>query len=194
MRTFGEQRGGPSWITALVIFVILIALMQLMSRSTPQSQSLGEQFAASPPAADAGQIPVPPIPTDLIGLARTTTARLLGGRAGQPLSNADQNEALRVEIESLEPQEGQLRVRGHVTNISPQPLDLSLDVFKFVDETGTTYASTGSPSTTLPPDQRVPLDITLPLSNPRLLQLRVTQPELTPLELTLINTAPTPAP
>jgi hypothetical protein len=194
MRTFGEQRGGPSWITALVIFLILIALMQLVGRGGPQSRALGEQFAASPPAADAGQIPLPPIPTDLVGLARTTTARLLGGQPGQPLNNVDQNESLRVEIDALEPQDGQLRVRGHVTNIGAEPLDLSLDVFKFVDETNTTYASSGSPSTTLPPSQRVPLDITLPLANPRLLQLRVTQPGLTPLELTLINTAPPPAP
>lgn len=193
MRTFGDQRG-PSWITAVLIFMILIALVQLFGRSGPQSRALGEHFAASPPAADAGQIPLPPIPTDLIGLARTTTARLLGGQPGQPLTTVDQNESLRVEIESLAPQEGQLRVRGYVTNIGAEPLDLSLDVFKFVDETGTTYASTGSPSTTLPPHQRVPLDIMLPLANPRLLQLRVTQPGLTPLELTLINTAPTPAP
>jgi hypothetical protein len=133
---------------------------------------------------------MPPVPTDLAGLARSAASRLFAGESGRALENAAQNESLRVEIEALEPQDGQLRVRGGVANIGDSPLDVSLDAFQFIDETGTTYASDGSTPATLQPGQRVPLDIMLPIGPPRLLQLRVTQPGLAPIDMTLINAEP----
>jgi hypothetical protein len=193
MRAFGSDGRGPSWFIAVLAFVVLIAIMQMVTRNT-QQRPLDQHFAASRPAPDAGQIPFPAIPTNIAGLARTTTARLLGGQAVTPLNTADQNESLRVEINTVQQEGEQLRLDGSVTNIGRTPVDVSLDAFRFIDEHQTVYASSGSPATTLQPGQQAPLNLTLPLLNPHQLQLEVSQPGLTPLRLVLINTPPTPTP
>ena len=74
------------------------------------------------------------------------------------------------------------------------PVAISLDSFKFIDASGVSYASSGSPSTTLEPRQQAPLDITLPIKNPTLLRLEVAPSGQAMFELLLINTAPTPTP
>ncbi|WP_026370397.1 hypothetical protein [Kallotenue papyrolyticum] len=189
-----DQRGQPSWRTALLIFLALIVVIQVMSHRTGSETALQRHFAANSPAPGTGQITLPAVPTALLERARTTVERLLGGASGQALTPVGQNQALRVEITALEPQDGHLRVRGTVTNISAAPLELSLDAFKFSDERGTTYASHGSPSTALPPHQPVPLDITLPVDHPRFLRLQITSPGLDTIDMVLINAAPTPTP
>lgn len=178
----------------MLIFLALIVVIQVMSRQTGSESALQRHFAASSPAPGTGQLPLPAVPTALLERARTAVAQLVGGQAGQPLTTAGHNQALRVEITALEPQDGHLRVRGTVTNISPAPLQLSLDAFKFSDEHGTTYASNGSPATALPPQQPVPLDITLPVDQPRFLRLQITYPGLETIDMVLINAAPTPTP
>ena len=46
MRAYGNQRNtGPTWITAAVIFILLIALVQLFGSSN-QSRPLAQEFAA----------------------------------------------------------------------------------------------------------------------------------------------------
>ncbi|HEY0601934.1 MAG TPA: hypothetical protein VGD58_03440 [Herpetosiphonaceae bacterium] len=194
MRVQGNQQTHVgSWITALLIFLAIIVVIQFVERRSPaQEQLLQQQFAASPPAADAGQIEIPPIPTNMIALARTTTARLFSGQAGAPLNTVAENETLRVEIASIKSEGENLKLSGTITNIGGAPVTVSLDAFKFIDASGTVYASSGGPTTTLEPGQNAPLDITLPLANPTVLKLEVEQPNQSPIELQLVNTPPTP--
>lgn len=196
MRVQGNQQNHlGSWITALLIFLGIIVVMQMIERRGPaQEQLLQQQFAASPPAADAGQIELPPIPTNMVALARTTTARLFSGQAGAPLNTVAQNETLRVEIASIKSEGENLKLSGTITNISRAPVTVSLDAFKFIDASGTVYASSGGPTTTLEPEQQAPLDITLPIANPTALKLEVEQPNQSKIELQLVNTPPTPTP
>jgi hypothetical protein len=193
MRAFGNKpQRWPPWITATLIFLVLIAVIQIVGRTQPQR--LQQTFGAAPPDANAGQIPLPPVPTDLVGLARTATARMRAGLAGAPLTRQAQNESIRVQIDSITPEGESLRLAGGVTNISSAPVAISLDSFKFIDSSGTSYASSGSPATTLEPQQQAPLDITLPIKDPTLLKLEVAPTGQAMFELTLINTAPTPTP
>lgn len=194
MRVQGNQQNHlGSWITALLIFLAIIVVIQLVERRSPaQDQLLQQQFAASPPPADAGRIEIPPLPTDMVALARTTTARLFSGQAGAPLNTVTENEALRVEIASIKSEGETLKLGGTITNIGRAPATVSLDAFKFIDASGTVYASSGGPTTTLEPGQSAPLDITLPIANPTLLTLKVEQPDQSPIELQLVNTPPTP--
>ncbi|HEX6289222.1 MAG TPA: hypothetical protein VFZ66_08530 [Herpetosiphonaceae bacterium] len=196
MRVYGNpQNRWANWLTAILIFVFLVALIQIIERRGPaQERLLQQQFAASPPPADAGTIPLPPIPTDMVALARTTTARLLGGQAGAPLNSVAQNETLRVRVDSVKAEGETLRMTGTATNIGTAPAQVSLDAFKFIDASGTVYASSGGPSTTLEPGQQAPLDITLPIANPTVLKLEVEQPDQGKIELQLLNTPPTPTP
>lgn len=196
MRVQGNQENHVgSWITALLIFLGIIVAIQVIERRSPaQEQLLQQQFAASPPPADAGQIELPPIPTDMVALARTTTARLFSGQSGAPLNTVAQNETLRVEIASIKSEGENLKLSGTITNISRAPVTVSLDAFKFIDASGTVYASSGGPTTTLEPGQQAPLDITLPIANPTALKLEVEQPNQSKIELQLVNTPPTPTP
>lgn len=196
MRVQGNQENHlGNWIIALLIFLGIVVVMQMIERRSPaQEQLLQQQFAASPPAADAGQIQLPPIPTNMIALARTTTARLLNGQAGAPLNSVAQNETLRVEIANIQGEGGNLRLSGTITNIGRAPTTVSLDAFKFTDASGTVYASSGGPTTTLEPGQNAPLDLTLPIADRTALKLEVEQPDQSKIELQLVNTPPTPTP
>lgn len=189
MRAYGNQgpRTSPILI-AIVIFVVLLVIMRVMGGQ--QADVLRQTFAAAPPAANAGEITLPPVPTGIANLARTATARILGGQATAPLSQRGENGALRVAIETIQPEANELRVLGSVTNISSAPVDVSLDAFKFIDETSTVYAITGSPAATIQPGQTAPLDIKLPINNPRQLKLSVEQPGQPPIEIVLLNAAP----
>lgn len=193
MRAFGNTSNRwPPWLTAILIFLVLIAVIQIVGRTQPGQ--LQQTFAAGPPDANAGQIPLPPVPTDLVGLARTAAARLSAGQAGTPLTRVGQNESIRVQIDSITPQGENLRLAGNVANIGSAPVAVSLDWFKFIDASGTTYASSGSPATTLEPRQQAPLDITLPIKDPTQLRLDVEPPDQPKFELALINSPATPAP
>lgn len=193
MRAFGDApKRWPPWVTATLIFVVLIALVQIVGRTQPQQ--LQQTFAAGPPDPDAGQITLPPVPTGLVELARTAAARISAGQAGTPLTQAGQNETLQVRIDSITPEGENLRLAGSVTNIGSAPIAISLDSFKFVDGGGTSYASSGSPATTLEPRQQAPLDITLPINNPAQLTLNVEPPGQGSFELVLINNVDAPTP
>lgn len=193
MRAFGDApKRWPPWVTATLIFVVLIAIVQIVGRTQPQQ--LQQTFAAAPPDANAGEIPLPPVPTDLVGLARTAAARISAGQAGTPLTQVGRNETLEVRIDSIQPEGENLRLAGSVTNIGSAPVSISLDSFKFVDGSGTSYASSGSPASTLEPRQQAPLDITLPINNPQQLTLQVEPPGQGSFELVLINNVDAPTP
>jgi hypothetical protein len=191
MRLEGRPGQGPSWIVAVLAFLLLLVVIQLVQG--PSQPALSEQFAARPGAGDIN-VELPPVPTSLAALAQTTTARILGGQASAPLTGEGQNEVLRVRIDQISPEADTIRLQGTVTNISAAPLDISLDAFRFTDATNTVYSSSGSPATTLQPNQAAPIDITLPIANPTQLKLDITQPDTTPFTIVLLNTPATPAP
>jgi|GEM_PF-6091296 len=188
MRAYGGSNSQwPSWLIALLIFGLLIGVVQLVGQPAPPQQSpLQQKFAATPAAGIS--LTLPTVPADLVALARTQTARLLGGETGEPLTRVAQNKVLRVRIVGLAPEGDQLHINGNIENISREPLTVSLDDFKFVDATNTLYAAEGSPSTTLEPGQQAPIDITLPIKDPETLRLDVELSNQPKIEMLLIGT------
>lgn len=188
MRSSRSPRGGPSWVLALLIFVALVVLLQIVGRQQPGR--LGEQFVPAP--RSGGGPLLPPVPTEVVAFARTATARILGGLGTPPLAKEADNGTLRVQIANLQPVDGGLRITGSVANIGATRFDVSLDAFRFTDAGGTVYAAPAGTGATLEPGQDAPLEITLPLQNPAQLKLEVALPNQPPLELVLLNAQPSP--
>ena len=176
MRGYGKQTQGPSWIFAVVIFAALLVFVQLFRNNMPAARPLEQQFAAKAPEPGAGQVELPALPSSVSDLARTAAARIDAGSTGQALTPVAEGGELRVEITGMRSAEGGLQVKGMATNIGQRPLPVSLAAFRFTDGTGTVYAPQNDASTTLAPGQRAPLDLTLPIQDPRQLTLDV-QPE-----------------
>lgn len=176
MRGYGKQTRGPSWIFAVGAFAALLILVQLFRNGMPTARPLQQQFAAKAPAAGSGQVELPALPSSVSELARTTAARIGAGSTGQALTAVAEGGELRVEISGIRNAEGGLQVKGMATNVGQRPLPVSLAAFRFTDGTGTVYAPQNDASTTLAPGQRAPLDLTLPIQDPRQLTLDV-QPE-----------------
>jgi len=191
MRAYGKQSHGPSWITALLIFLGLLVLLQFFRE--PSSRRLEEQFAARPPAQGAAGLALPPLPSGVAGLARTAIARLGAGQPSRALTPIAQSSKVRVDITAIKPVTGGLEISGAATNTGSEPLPVSLAAFRFTDAAGTVYVAEGATQTILQPGQRVPLDLTLPIAEPGQLILDVVLPGEPPLHMILLQT-PTEAP
>jgi hypothetical protein len=193
MRLQGESRDRrPSILLALVIFVVLVLLVQQVSQRQT-TRPLQEHFAASSPASDE-ELQFPPVPTQLVPLVQTTTALISGGQAAPALTPVAQTDTLRIEIDQIASEEEGLRITGNVINISPNPVDVSLDAFRFIDADNGVYVSSGSPTTTLQPGQQAPIDLQLPITDPTGLQLEITLPDQPPIEMILLSHVATPTP
>jgi hypothetical protein len=185
MRVYGKPSQGPSWATALLIFVALLVALQFFR--TPTNQGLEEQFAARPPAPGAGQLALPPLPSAVADLARTAIERLRGGERGPVLTPVASSASLRVEIDAIEPVSGGYRVTGAATNTGTRSMALSLSAFRFTDAAGTLYVAEGAPETRLRVGQSVPLDMTLPIADPGQLILEVEVDGEEPLRMILLQ-------
>lgn len=172
MRVQGKPARGPSWVVAIVAFMVLLVVLQAY-RNQGRAQPLTDRFASGRPSPASGGLSLPPLPSALAGLASTAVARLAGGHAVAALTPVAQNAALRVEIAPLEPVAQGLRIKGQALNVGTNALQLSLGNFRFVDDRGTVYTTENSAATTLTPGQRVPLDLTLPITQTQQLSLEV---------------------
>lgn len=172
---------------AIVAFLVLIAVVQLFGAGGG-GNTLSDRFAdgRTVPGLAPG-LSLPPLPTSISELARTAVARLAGGQQAPALTPVAQNETLRVEITRLTPTEQGLRITGEVSNIGKDAMVVSLSQFHFIDEQGTKYATENGAGTTLGPGQRAPLDLTLPLTQPRQLSLEVEVPGQPLLTMTLVQ-------
>lgn len=189
----GRRSQGPSWVTAVVIFAVLLVALQLFRSRMPANRSLEQTFAASPPAPGAGQLELPPLPSSVAELARTAAARIGAGNRAVPLTPVAESTRLRVEISGINAVNGGLHIAGFAVNTSAEPLVLSLSVFRFTDGSGMVYATENDAGTTLQPGQRVPLDLQLPVADPSQLILDVELPNDAPLRMVLLQD-PTAAP
>lgn len=182
----------PSWITAIITFVVLVAIVQIVGRQQPET--LQQRFAAVTPEPGDGSFALPALPPNLAALAQTATSLVRGGQRTGPLEPLGRNDAIEVRIDQLVPADSGLQVIGSVTNISSTAVPISLDMFRFTDATGTVYSSSGSPSITVQPNGQAPLDLTLPIQNPTALHLTVSQPDHSQIDLILLQPAPSPSP
>ena len=188
MRAYGHNRSqGPAWIVAIAIFAVLLLLLQLFGGRGPSGRALEQQFAASPPAAGAGKLVLPPLPTGVAGLARTAAARIGGGEMAAALTPVAQGAELRIEITGLRRTADGLNIRGVATNIGERPLPVALAAFRFSDGTGTAYTADSAAATTLNPGQRAPLDLTLPARDVRNLVLDIELDGEAPLRMVLLQ-------
>ena len=191
MRVYGHNRSqGPSWVVAVAIFVGLLAVLQLFRGRVPQARPLQQHFAADPPAAGAGRLVLPPLPSSVAGLARTAAARIGAGATGAALTPVAQASSLRVEITGIRRAAAGLRITGVAANTGSSPLPISLAAFRFTDERGMVYAAESNATTTLAPGQRAPLELTLPVRDARQLALEVQLDGQPPLRMVLIQTPP----
>lgn len=199
MHSVGRRSQGPSWITAVVIFAVLLVALQLFRSRVPAGRPLEQQFAAQPPApgAGSGQLVLPPLPSSVAGLARTAVARIGAGSRAAALTPVAESSRLRVEITGIRAAKGGLQITGFAFNTSAEPLVLSLGAFRFTDGSGMIYAAENDAGTTLQPGQRVPLDLVLPIADPSQLVLDVELVDQAPLRMILLqdpNAAPGSAP
>ena len=186
MRVHGHNgTQGPSWLLAVVIFVVLILLLQLFRDSSPGGRPLAQQFAASRPEPGGVGPELPPLPSSVGNLARTAAARIGSGGTGAALTPVAQGGSLQVEITGIRESGGGLQISGSVVNQSQQPLPVTLAAFQFTDGTGTVYAAENAAATTLAPGQRAPLDLTLPVQDARQLTLAVEQEGQPPIHMVL---------
>lgn len=198
MRVQGKQSNGPSWIIGVVAFIVLLLIVQNTRTRTTQGRPLTQQFAARQPAPDAATsapetgsgFSLPPLPAGAANLARTAVSRLAGGEQIAALTPMAEAGSLRVEIPQLNPTANGLQISGNVINVGTTALEVSLKSFRFTDETGTVFAAENGASTTLNPGQRAPLDLTLPITNPRQLTLEVELPNQPKLNLILLQAPP----
>ena len=188
MRVFGHNRSqGPSWVVAIVIFLLLLLLLQLDRGGAGAGRPLQQQFAASPPRAGTGRLVLPPLPSSVAGLARTAAARISSGGRAVALTPVAESSRLRVEITGIRAAEGGLRITGYATNTSAEALTLSLGAFRFTDGSGMVYASENDTGTSLQPGQRLPLDLLLPIAEPRQLILDLELAREAPLRMVLLQ-------
>jgi len=193
MRGFGpNQSQGPSWLLAVAIFAALLLLLQLLRGSTPAVRPLEEQFAARPPEAGggdsgAGNVELPPLPSVVGNLARTAAARIGRGSTAGALTPVAQSAELRIEITGLRRSGTGLQITGGATNTGTGSLAISLADFRFTDETGTVYAAQTAAETTLEPGQRAPLELTIPVPNPKQLVLDVEVQGAPPIRMILLQ-------
>ena len=192
MRGYGKQAHGPSWLTAIIIFVGLLLALQLFRGQGPAGRRLEEQFAARPPAAGSGRLVLPPLPSSVAGLARTAAARIGAGGSAVALTPVAQGANLRVDIARIKATAGGLRITGAATNIGAQPLPVSLAAFRFRDGSGTLYTPESDAGTTLEAGGRVPLDLVLPIKDPSQLILDVVLEGEPPLRMILLQTPNAP--
>ncbi len=152
MRVYGHnQSQGPSWLIAIVVFVLLIGAVQVFRDRTGGSSALQQRFAAQPASEGVPRIDLPPLPEDIAGIARTALARLQSGAPAPALTPVAQNQRLRVEITGIQQVEAGLKISGTISNTGSQPLPVSLNAFQFTDGTGTIYTAQGDAATTLHP-------------------------------------------
>ena len=120
-------------------------------------------------------------------MARTAAARIRTGSPGPALTPVAQGTDLRLEITGIRKTASGLRITGVATNVGAQQLPVTLAAFRFSDDTGTVYAPESAAATTLDPGQRAPLDLTLPVEDPRQLTLDVRLEGQPPLRMVLIH-------
>ncbi len=185
MRLHGKRGGGPGLMLGIVGFVVLVLAVQWSRGSN--ARPLTEQFAAGP-APSGPALSVPALPTGIAGLARSAVARLAGGNTAPALTPLAQAGSLQVVITELAPGAQGLHIAGEAINTGTAPLLVSLKDFRFTDDTGTTYAAEQGAATTLAPGQRTPLDLSLPLTNPKQLTLEVTLANQPKLAMVLLQT------
>jgi hypothetical protein len=171
----------------VVIFAGLLVALQLFRGRMPANRPLDQQFAARPPEPGAGQLALPPLPSSVADLARTARARIGAGGRGAALTPVAESSRLRVEIAGIKAVQGGLQITGRAINRSAEPLVLSLSAFRFTDGSGMVYASENDANTSLEPGQGVPLDLLLPITDPRQLILDVELAGETPLRMVLLQ-------
>lgn len=187
MRAYGHNSQGPSWLVAVVIFVVLLGVVQVFRGRTEGTSGLQRQFGAQPAPEGDGGIELPPLPENIAGMARTAMAQLQAGGAAPALTPVAQSKRLRVEITGLQQVEAGLKISGSIINAGAQPLPVSLSAFHFTDGSGTTYTAQGDATTTLEPGQRAPLDLTLPIQGAQQLTLNVQLEGETPIQMVLLQ-------
>ncbi len=171
----------------MLIFAVLLIALQLFRGRVPPSRPLEQQFAAGPPRPGTGRLVLPPLPSSVAGLARTAAARISTGDRAVALTPVAESSRLRVEIAGIRAAEGGLRITGYATNTSAEALTLSLGAFRFTDGSGMVYASEIDTGTILQSGQRVPLDLLLPITDPRQLILDLGLEGETPLRMVLLQ-------
>jgi len=176
----GRSTGPSPIVWGLFIGLGLIVLISMRACSPDSEQTLRSRFAATSATQEAQQIagtPAISLPEPIQSLGQTTVARFQGGQAVVPSSPTVADTTLKVDIQSIQQIDGGLQIKGLVTNVGKTSLRVPLSAFRFTDQNGTVYASQGDAAATLPPGDKTPLDLTLPIENPTSLQMVVDIPD-----------------
>ncbi len=181
----------PIWIGGVVLALALILLSTrgaginnpaLVQRFTPKPTDPG---APTAPAFQLPQVHLPSLPP---GMQQTFTKlrdRFAGGQAVPALTPEASGTRARVKVDEVRRAGDRVHVRGTVTNIADQPLEIPPGAFSFRDSAGVDYTTSGG-GATLQPGQSTSFDLGVPLPPDHGLTLILTLPPDPPLEQVLV--------
>ncbi|NJN16532.1 MAG: hypothetical protein HC822_09780 [Oscillochloris sp.] len=188
-----SRRGLPIWFWGALVALLLIVL-SARDNNGVQNEALSQYFAAQPtPAGITADIDLPQLDMSNLSPALREAAadlrRTIGlGESGSPLEPSATTPRLRIEIAEIAPGEGGLVVRGTVTNISTEPVNVPISAFELRDSAGGSYVAGGGASANLQPGDNTPLELTVPLPPGRGLLLVTNLPPDPPAEQRLLAT------
>ena len=188
-----DQNSLPMLLGGILLALVLI-LISTRGGAGLNNPVLIQQFAPKPtdpsaPTAQPFQLPqihLPSLPPALQQTYAKLRDRFASGQAVPALTPIARGPRVRVDVDEVRRVGDRAQVHGKVTNISDAPIEIPPGAFSFRDSGGVTYATSGSGSATLQPQQSTSLDLSIPLPANRGLTLIVTVPPDQPLEQTLV--------
>jgi hypothetical protein len=182
----------PMWLGGILLALVLILIStrgggignaRLIQQFTPKPTDPG---APTPRPFELPQIHLPSVPPNLREVFTKLRDRLASGEAVPALTPVASGPRARVDVAEIQRSGDRVQIRGSVTNIAAQPLQIPPGAFSFRDSAGITYATGGSGGATLQPNQSTSFDLTVPLPAGRGLVLILVVPPDPALEQTLV--------
>ena len=182
----------PFWLIGVIVALILIFVGQRLGgganpvlvdtfRPDPTDTS-----APAPPGFELPQVSLPQLPAEAQQAIEDLRDRFASGEAVPALTPEATGVRARIEVQEIKRQGDSVQVRGSVSNIADQPLQVPASAFSFRDSAGVAYTLGGSGITTVQPGQLAPFDLSVPLPEGRGMTLIVELPPDPPIQQTLI--------
>lgn len=182
----------PFWLIGVIVALILILIGQRVGgganpvlidtfRPDPTDPS-----APTPPGFQLPQVNLPQLPPEAQQAIQSVRDRFAAGEAVPALTPEATGVRARIQVQEIKRQGSNVQVRGNLTNIGDQPLQVPASAFSFRDSAGIAYSLSGSGATMVGPGQAAPFDLSVPLPEGRGLTLLVELPPDAPIQQTLI--------
>ncbi len=188
-----EQRNSvPFWLIGVIVALVLILIGQRIGAGSA-NPVLIEKFAPKPtdpnapqPQFELPQVSLPNLPPQLQRAVTDLRNRFAGGEAVPALTPVANSVRVKIEVSTLQRNGENVQIRGTLSNIANQPIEVPSSAFSFRDSSGVVYTLGNSGGATIQPGESTPFDLAVPLPADRGLSLIFTLPPDAPIQQTLI--------